>query len=233
MRARFVDLAPDGFEERAVGGGVELAAYGDAAERVREAFAGADVRTVEDGWEDRWREFHHGVRIGALWVGPPWEAAPDDVVAIVVDPGRAFGTGAHPTTRLCLELLADVEPGSLVDVGCGSGVLSIAAVRLGFAPVVAVDVAAAAVEATLANAAANEVELEARVLDALTEPLPAADAVVANIALDAVEVLAPRVEANLLVTSGYLARDTPHLAGFVCVERREREGWAAELHARK
>ena len=89
----------------------------------------------DESWPGAWRDFHHGVRIGALWVGPPWEQPSADAVAVVIDPGRAFGTGAHATTRLCLELLQDAEPGSLLDVGSGSGVLSIAAAKLGFAPV--------------------------------------------------------------------------------------------------
>ncbi|HKS78772.1 MAG TPA: 50S ribosomal protein L11 methyltransferase, partial [Gaiellaceae bacterium] len=90
---------------------------------------GFDVVAADDvaeGWEDGWRAFHHGVRVGRLWVGPPWEEPPLDAVAVVIDPGRAFGTGAHATTRLCLELLQELEPASLLDVGCGSGVLSIA-----------------------------------------------------------------------------------------------------------
>ena len=74
---------------------------------------------------------------------------------IVIDPGRAFGTGAHPTTRLALELLQELEAGSLLDVGCGSGVLSIAAAMLGFGPVIAIDIDDAAIEATLANATVN------------------------------------------------------------------------------
>ena len=98
------------------------------------AFPHADRTEVEAGWEDRWREFHRPVRVGPLWIGPPWETAPGDALAVVIDPGRAFGTGAHPTTRLCLELLLDLPRTSLLDVGCGSGVLSIAAARLGFGP---------------------------------------------------------------------------------------------------
>src|SRR5581483_8593025 len=100
----------------------------------------AALDEVADDWADRWRAFHRGVRLGPLWVGPPWEAAPAGALPVVIDPGRAFGTGAHPTTRLCLELLLEQPPGALVDVGCGSGVLAIAAAKLGHGPVVALDV---------------------------------------------------------------------------------------------
>src|SRR5206468_8894660 len=106
------------------------AAYGAAAERVLAAFPEARIVEVEAGWEDRWREFHRPVRVGPLWIGPPWESAPADANAVVIDPGRAFGTGAHPTTRLCLELLLEAPRGRVLDVGCGSGVLAISAARL-------------------------------------------------------------------------------------------------------
>jgi ribosomal protein L11 methyltransferase len=168
-------------------------------------------------------------------VGPPWEAdtAPPGAVAVVVDPGRAFGTGAHPTTRLCLELLLEQPGGSVLDVGCGSGVLSIAAASLGHAPVTAVDLAEPSVQATLANAAANAVSLTARLLDATTEPLPPVDLVLANIALGAVEDLGPRLDAVRLIASGYLLSDRPRLAGFRHLERRELGVWAADLFERR
>src|SRR5262249_25077102 len=95
LRARFIELAPEGFEEEERGAKVELAAYGEAALRVLAAFPDARTSEVESGWEERWRAFHRPVRIGPLWVGPPWEQAPSDSVAVVIDPGRAFGTGAH------------------------------------------------------------------------------------------------------------------------------------------
>ena len=128
----------------------------------RSASTSSRWTTWREGWEDGWRAFHHGVRVGRLWVGPPWENAPADAVAVVIDPGRAFGTGAHATTRLCLELLQEVEPTSLLDVGCGSGVLSVAAAKLGFAPVRAVDIDEVALETTRANAAANGVARRGR-----------------------------------------------------------------------
>ncbi|HEY2542378.1 MAG TPA: 50S ribosomal protein L11 methyltransferase, partial [Gaiellaceae bacterium] len=178
---------------------------------------------VRDGWEDAWREFHHGVRIGALWVGPPWEDAPPDTTTVIVDPGRAFGTGAHATTRLCLELLQEVEPSSLLDVGSGSGVLSIAAAKLGFAPVGAFDLDEDAMEATATNAKVNGVAV-----DVLDELRPA-DLAVMNIALDVVEGLLPKLPVGRAITSGYLVRDEPRVAGWHRVDRRERDGWAADL----
>ena len=128
-------------------------------ERLLVAFPDAEVAPVQPGWEDGWRAFHRPVRAGGLWIGPPWEQPDPGEPAVVIDPGRAFGTGAHPTTRLCVELLARCERGSLLDVGCGSGVLSIAAARLGYGPIQAVDNDPVAVETTIANAEVNGVVL--------------------------------------------------------------------------
>jgi ribosomal protein L11 methyltransferase len=188
-----------------------------------------EASDVREGWEDSWREFHHGVAVGRFWVGPPWEEPPRGLEPVVVDPGRAFGTGAHPTTRLSLELLQTVVPGSLLDVGCGSGVLSIGAAKLGFGPVTGVDLDDAAIGATNANARANGVDVTARVADALADDLPSADVAVANVALDVVERLAPRLAAQLFVASGYLDRDMPDLAGWEHADRRVADGWAADL----
>ena len=178
---------------------------------------------VADGWEDGWRAFHHGVRVGRLWVGPPWEEPPGGATAVVIDPGRAFGTGAHATTRLCLELLQDEEPTSLLDVGCGSGVLSVAAAKLGFAPVRAMDVDEVALEVTGANAVANGVSVE------VGAELGPAGLAVMNIALDVVERMLPQLPAERALTSGYLERDEPQVGGWHRVRRRVRDGWAADL----
>jgi ribosomal protein L11 methyltransferase len=230
-RARLLDLAPAGFEEVDRGDTVELVVYTDdaGAALVVEAFPDALVTSVEQGWEERWREFHRPVRAGGLWIGPPWEAPPAGEDAVVVDPGRAFGTGAHPTTRACVELLAAQARGSVLDAGCGSGVVSIAAARLGFGPVLAVDVDEAAVDATRENAARNGVAIEVRLLDVLHDALPPADVVVANIELAAVEALLARCTTARAITSGYLAGEEPVAPGWTLVEALELEGWAAHV----
>jgi len=151
----------------------------------------------------------------------------------VIDPGRAFGTGAHATTRLSLDLLQELEPSSLLDVGCGSGVLSIAAAKLGFLPIIAIDNEQDAVEIAEVNAHANGADITAYCADALVDDLPRTDVVIANVALDVVEALLPLLEARLAITSGYLERDEPSAPGWHRLDRRDREGWAADLLERR
>ncbi|HYM54355.1 MAG TPA: 50S ribosomal protein L11 methyltransferase, partial [Solirubrobacteraceae bacterium] len=183
-RAELLELAPAGVEEAQVGDAiVEYAVYGAPGELPRlpdlkAAAAGAlvEISTSEipDDWHERWRRFHRPVliqapgtrpggerRVPALRVRPPWERASDrqagEVEEIVIDPGQAFGTGGHASTRLCLELLLELAArrrgiAPLLDVGTGSGVLAIAAARLGFAPVLGLDHELESVEAARQNA---------------------------------------------------------------------------------
>jgi ribosomal protein L11 methyltransferase len=233
-RALMLRLSPEGFEERELDGLVELAAYageeGEAA--IREAFAEVSAVSVEAGWEHRWRDFHRPVEAGGIWIGPPWEPAPAGLPAVVIEPGLAFGTGSHATTRLCVELLATVARGSLLDVGCGSGVLAIAAHRLGFEPVTAIDIDPVAVDVTRANAAANGVSIETRVGDAGATVLPRADVLVANVSLAVVEQTLDNADAGVAVTSGYLVGERPESPGWRPVERRGLDGWAADVVSR-
>ena len=146
------------------------------------------------GWEDAWRRFHRPHEIGRLYVRPPWYPSRDGRLDIVVEAGLAFGTGGHASTRQCLELLQTLAPGSLLDLGSGSGVVSLAALRLGFAPVWGIDIDPVAVHAAAGNAAMNDLAPTFLVGDATDPgyPLPAADAVVANIALRPILRLAER-----------------------------------------
>ena len=114
-----------------------------------------EVSRERPGWEDAWRRFHKPHVVGRLYLRPPWYPPRDDLLDIVVEAGLAFGTGGHASTRQCLEEIQEIPPGPLLDLGSGSGVVSFAALRLGFAPVWGVDIDPVAVHAAAGNAAMN------------------------------------------------------------------------------
>jgi ribosomal protein L11 methyltransferase len=233
-RALLIELFPEGFEEVALDGGIEFAAYTKAGgeERLWQVFGPGVATDVEAGWSEAWKRFHRPVRIDRLWVGPPWEEPDEGLIPVVVDPGQAFGTGAHPTTQLCLRFLLAHDPVSLLDLGCGSGVLSIAAAKLGYQPVTALDLDDAAVAATRTNAEANRVELTVARRDVLSDPLPLVHLALANIASEPLSEVAGRIEAAELVASGYLVSEEPELGGWKLEERKELQGWAADRFSR-
>ena len=174
--------------------GTEAAHEASTALRRLGALGSLEVSRERPGWEDAWRRFHKPHVVGRLYVRPPWYPPRDDLLDVVVEAGLAFGTGGHASTRLCLDALQGITPGSLLDLGSGSGVVSFAALRLGFSPVWGVDIDPVAVHAAAGNAAMNELTPTFIVGDA-TEPgyvLPAADTVVANIALKPILRLAVR-----------------------------------------
>ena len=263
--AELLELAPSGVEERELDGGavIEYAVYGAPGElpalpELRAAAGGALVEVVTeeipDDWHERWKAFHRPVDVPpgsrggvGLRVRPPWEPALDTpgqaVEELVIDPGQAFGTGAHHTTRLCLELLLELEPGgACVDVGCGSGVLAIAASRLGWSPVVGVDHEAESVAATGENAHANGVAVEARVFDLLFDgPAPGAPTVLANLLRPLLLTVARTgfaggVVPDALIASGLLAEEADEVAAAFAAtmglresDRRHGGEWAALL----
>ena len=171
---------------------------------------------------------------------PPWAERRDGAIDLVIDPAQAFGTGAHPTTRLSLELLLDLEPaGPLADLGCGSGVLAIAAAKLGFEPVAAFDYEAAALEATRENADANAVVLEpVERLDLREQPAPWAPTTTANLVrplLVRVAELNPGRPKRLIV-SGLLEGEEDEVVGTFAPLLEQRRltdaGWSALLLTR-
>jgi len=215
--AELTVLAPNGVEEEHGPGYVEYAIYGGEGElpelgEIDAVVGGGRIEVssteIPDDWADRWRDFHKPLLVGEkLWLRPSWEPAREGAIDLVVDPGQAFGTGAHPTTRLCLEYLLELagtgeNEGALVDLGSGSGVLAIAAAKLGWSPVTGYDHEPAAIEASATNAAINDVAIELHRQN-LRESLPP---------------LAPTVVANM--TSPILKAVAGHLSGLVGVTRR-------------
>jgi len=250
--AELLDLTPGGVEEVDLGDRIEYAVYGPPGELpalpdLRALAKGIEIEVVStevaDDWTERWRAFHRPVVIGErLHLRPPWAEPREDLDEVVIDPGQAFGTGAHDTTRLCLELLLELEPtGPLMDLGCGSGVLAVAAAKLDFQPVHGVDHDPQALEATRANAEANRVTVEATRFDLLRDgPIPAAPTMTANLLrplLLAANVAGfdPRPP-QALIASGLLTTEADEVArafadrhGLQETARRETATWAALL----
>jgi ribosomal protein L11 methyltransferase len=253
--AELLELAPGGLEEREIDGdAVEFVLYGAPGElpdlgEVRAAAGTAlvEVSTSEipDDWSERWKAFHRPVdvawRFKRLRVRPPWEppdpSHPPYGIDLVVDPGQAFGTGAHHTTRLCLELLLELEPsGALADWGCGTGVLAIAAARLGWAPVLACDWEAASVEATVENARVNGVPgITVSRCDLRHEAGPWAPTVLANLVRPLLLEIAAAMTRppGRLIVSGLLREEADEVAaafarhGLRECDRRHGGEWAA------
>jgi ribosomal protein L11 methyltransferase len=266
--AELLELAPGGVEEDEGPDWVEYAIYGAPGElpevgameaKTADERIQVTAEQVPDDWADRWRDFHKPTVIadGRVVIRPSWEphpatspAAPGRAaeeaagIDVVIDPGQAFGTGAHPTTRMCVELLIGLADsgnasGPLVDLGTGSGVLAIVGARLGWSPVLAVDHEAAALEAAAANAAANETELRLERVNLRAGIAPIAETVVANLTAPLLgEVAAqladhPDQVPRHLVCSGLLAREADDVAdgfadaGLTERERRRSGDWAA------
>jgi ribosomal protein L11 methyltransferase len=237
-RAAVLEAFADGVEERrGPAGGLELAIYCADRPASLPAVAGTwSEEPVADGWEDGWRAFHTGRTVaGRLWVGPPWVTPPSGLPAVVIDPGQAFGTGSHATTLLCLELLLEQPRGPALDLGCGSGVLAIAAALLGHAPVLACDDDPIAVGVAGENAARNRAAVQLWQCDALYDELPKAmDLWLANLQLAPLQELAWRPDLPpRLIVSGLLAGESFAPPGYRVAERRTLDGWEGLLLMRE
>lgn len=264
--SELVVLAPGGVEERQLDSGlVEYAIYGAQGElpdlgavevALGDGLVEVESTEVDDDWADRWREFHNPILVGErVWVRPPWcdrygSGGPDqhDVIDLVIDPGLAFGTGAHQTTRLCLEaMLGYVERaqsgsgpesiGAFADYGTGSGVLAIAAAKLGFYPVWAYDHDPAAVAAARENAEVNGVEINVARVDLRVGIPPLAPLSIANLVTPMLVDIAARLELDdrpvTLVCSGILPEQLDEVAaafaeaGLVETARAADTAWSA------
>lgn len=236
-------LTPGTVEARAWYGDPEAAneAMALLIENIPDAIARCEAAPDED-WTEKWKTLVRATRAGRVWVGPSWlvSEAGDAPVRVVIDPGMAFGTGDHPTTAMCLEALDEAlaaKPGaSVLDVGTGSGVLAIAARKLGAGTIVGNDIDRDAVRIAQENAALNH----AAGLDITERPVERIagrfDLVAANLFANVLCLLAPRIVAKTapggrLLLSGILVEQAPEvLAAYGreptrLVERRDRGEW--------
>jgi ribosomal protein L11 methyltransferase len=227
----------DLFEDDAV----EFAVYGESLPSDEElhGLAGDTIVSVvrspiDEGWARAWQDHLVAVTVGAFTIRPPWlEGDPSD---LVIDPGPSFGAASHPTTRLCLELLQELDAGgALVDWGAGSGVLAIAAARLGYAPVVAVELDVLAAHVAKRNAGRNGAIVEVTEGD-VTQAAHWASTIVANLTLPllvaAADTFTPAgptrlIASGVLTAQAHVAAAAWARLGFVERERRELDGWAA------
>ena len=211
----------------------ELPSVDTLTATVGDALVEVATTEIADDWSSRWRSFHVPIEIaGTLYVRPPWRdpATDPSLIDVVIDPGQAFGTGSHATTRLCLELLVALARsgearGPLLDLGTGSGVLAIAAAKLGFSPVSGVDHEPESVAAARENAAANGVSVECSQLDLRGDELPHAPTVTANLLRPLLLELAPRLARPpaVLIASGLLTDQLDEVAGVFAERQGMRE----------
>lgn len=269
--AELTVLAPNGVEEERGPGYVEYAIYGGEGElpelgELDAELGGGRIEVssteIPDDWADRWRDFHKPLMVGdRLWLRPSWESRREGTIDLVVDPGQAFGTGAHPTTRLCLELLLELEAageatGPLTDLGTGSGVLAIAAAKLGWSPVSGYDHEPPALKASAANATANGVDLTLERMNLRESLPPLAPTAVANMTSPILKAVAAQLKRDgggvqrslpavapvdppsvplTMICSGILPAELDGVAdafgpaGLGEVERRREGDWAALL----
>lgn len=203
------------------------------------------IRAVDDAeWSERWKEHYTVQRIGRVAIVPSWadHTPADGEATVLLDPGMAFGTGLHPTTRGCLELLQEVNPMPLraLDVGCGSGVLALAALRLGAESIVACDTDPGAVTATRDNAARNGLAERVDVAQGSLHEAPAErfELILANLVAAVLVELAPRLAAHLapggaLLASGIIEPRAGEVigamaaAGLAVVTRRDDGEWVS------
>ncbi len=252
--AELVQLAPGGVEEEQGPDWIEYAIYGAEGELPDlgevEAAAGDDLveitsERIPDDWADRWRDFHEPTVLagGRVVIRPDWRPSPQpEALDVVIDPGQAFGTGAHPTTRMCVELLVALADkghaaGPLVDLGTGSAVLAIIAAKLGWSPVLGVDHELPALEAAGENAGINGVEISFERKNLRAEAAPSAPTVVANLTAPVLRDVAANLAEppDRLILSGLLTGEAQEVAdefgahGLAVAERLDSGDWSALL----
>lgn len=197
----------------------------------------------EEDWSETWKAQFKPFAVGdRIWIQPSWDDSgdPGDRLVLIIDPGQAFGTGDHPTTKMCLELMERVPVQErFLDIGCGTGILSVAAAKLGWKQILATDVDEAAIECSEVNAERNSVEFEVR-LTSGTPDLPAEEyqLIVSNIISSTIIKIAPSVVPAIIaggkwIVSGIISGNWPEVRseleglGLKLMEERRENEWVA------
>ena len=237
--ADLLPLLGRGAEERDLGASVEYAIYlpegevppADAIRRLAgDALVGTLIEPVPEDWDRRHLEHLRRIEVAGLTIRAPWlDGDPGD---LIIDPSTTFGAGTHESTRLSLELLTGVEPaGALCDWGAGSGILAVAAARLGWDPVIALELDPDARTVIEANAKANGVRVDARTADLLAGEPPDAPTVVANLPPALHGGVAPRCRADRVLAAGFLTRYADDVAALYAPLREVRRAVDGEWSA--
>lgn len=202
----------------------------------------------EEDWSETWKEQFKPFAVGKrIWIQPSWDDSgdPGDRLVLIIDPGQAFGTGDHPTTKMCLELMERIPAKErFLDIGCGTGILSVAAAKLGWKEILATDIDEAAIECSEVNAERNSVEFDVRLTSGMPDlPAERYQLIVSNIISATIIRIAPNVAPAIAtgghwIVSGIIAANWPEVQaelerlGLRLVEERHENEWVAATFAK-
>ena len=193
--------------EDAFKGASRVKFYANEGDEILDLFPNAALREVRDeDWENNWKQYYKPIEIGKITVVPSWEEIPEETIPLVLDPGLTFGTGSHASTHMVLEAIQeiDTEGKTVLDLGCGSGILGIASMLLGASSCTAYDIDEKSPDVVASNAALNNVSIDAHFGDVLSKNWEGYDIVLANIVADIISKLVPKVKSQIFIVSGII-----------------------------
>ena len=208
--------------------------YALPGDEILNEFPNSQTREVRDeDWENNWKQYYKPIEIGKLTVVPSWEERPEKGISLVLDPGLTFGTGSHATTHMCLQAIQQInlEDKTVLDLGCGSGILGIGTMLLGAKECTAIDIDEKSPDVVNSNAALNNVTINAYSGDVLGKIWSGYDLIIANIVADVILKLIPNVKSPYFIISGIIDGREPEIEdaleknGFIITEHLHEDEW--------